>query len=75
AGSTPVWLYVHVDDIGIFSKDASLFKAEIGKEFDIKNIGEADLMLGIKIRQTENCISLDQQHFTEALLEQYGMEA
>ncbi|MBW0545952.1 hypothetical protein O181_085667, partial [Austropuccinia psidii MF-1] len=75
AGSTPVWLYVHADNIGIFSKDVSLFKAEIGKEFNIKNIGEADLMLGIKIQQTENGISLDQQHFTEALLEQYGMEA
>ncbi|MBW0498610.1 hypothetical protein O181_038325 [Austropuccinia psidii MF-1] len=32
-------------------------------------------MLGVKIQQTEEGISLDQRHFTEALLEQYGMEA
>ncbi|MBW0505653.1 hypothetical protein O181_045368 [Austropuccinia psidii MF-1] len=47
AGSTPVWLYIHVDDIRIFSKNTAFFKAEIEKEFNIKDIGEADLMLGI----------------------------
>ncbi|MBW0502777.1 hypothetical protein O181_042492 [Austropuccinia psidii MF-1] len=31
AGSTPVWLYIHVDDIGIFSKNTAFFKAEIEK--------------------------------------------
>ncbi|MBW0491923.1 hypothetical protein O181_031638 [Austropuccinia psidii MF-1] len=74
-GSIPVWLYIHVDDIGIFRKDTVFFKAEIEKEFNIKDIGEADLMLGIKIQKMENGISLDQQHFTEALLRQYGMDA
>ncbi|MBW0579519.1 hypothetical protein O181_119234 [Austropuccinia psidii MF-1] len=74
AGSIPVWLYVHVDNIGIFSKDTSIFKTKISKEFNITDIGAADLMLGVKIRQTENGMSLDQQHFIEALLEQYGME-
>ncbi|MBW0576861.1 hypothetical protein O181_116576 [Austropuccinia psidii MF-1] len=34
----------------------------------------ADLMLGVKICQTENGISLDQQHFIKALLEQYGIK-
>ncbi|MBW0592187.1 hypothetical protein O181_131902 [Austropuccinia psidii MF-1] len=50
-----------------------IFKAEISREFYIKDIGEADLMLGVKIKQMEGGISLNQQHFTEALLEQYGM--
>ncbi|MBW0535014.1 hypothetical protein O181_074729 [Austropuccinia psidii MF-1] len=74
AGSIPVWLYVHVDDIAIFSSDTSTFKSEMSREFDIKDIGVADLMLGVKICQTDDGISLNQQHFTEALLEQYGME-
>ncbi|MBW0494470.1 hypothetical protein O181_034185 [Austropuccinia psidii MF-1] len=74
AGSIPVWLYVHVDDIGIFSRDMSIFKTKISKEFNITDVGAADLMLGVKIRQTENGMSLDQQQFIEALLEQYGME-
>ncbi|MBW0525125.1 hypothetical protein O181_064840 [Austropuccinia psidii MF-1] len=69
----PVWLYLHVDNIGIFSQDTSIFKAEISGEFDIKDIAEADLMLGVKIQWTKEGISLNQQHFTEALLEQYGM--
>ncbi|MBW0523331.1 hypothetical protein O181_063046 [Austropuccinia psidii MF-1] len=73
AGKVPVWLYLHVDNIGIFSQDTSIFKAEISGEFDIKDIGEADLILGVKIQRTEEGISLNQQHFAEALLEQYGM--
>ncbi|MBW0502746.1 hypothetical protein O181_042461 [Austropuccinia psidii MF-1] len=73
AGKIPVWLYLHVDNIGIFSQDTSILKVEISGEFDIKDIGEADLMLGVKIQWTEEGISLNQCHFTEALLEQYGM--
>ncbi|MBW0588608.1 hypothetical protein O181_128323, partial [Austropuccinia psidii MF-1] len=30
-------------------------------------------MLGVKIQRTEEGISLNQQHFTKALLEKYGM--
>ncbi|MBW0539861.1 hypothetical protein O181_079576 [Austropuccinia psidii MF-1] len=52
-----------------------MFKEEIGKEFEIKDIGPANLMLGVKIHHMEDGISLDQQHFTEALMEQYGMNA
>ncbi|MBW0569800.1 hypothetical protein O181_109515 [Austropuccinia psidii MF-1] len=44
-----LWLYIHVDDIAIFGKEVEGFKAEISSEFEIKDIGTADLMLGIKI--------------------------
>ncbi|MBW0502369.1 hypothetical protein O181_042084 [Austropuccinia psidii MF-1] len=73
SGESPVWLYVHVDDIAIFGKDVDTFKIEISKEFEIKDIGEADLMLGVKVTQTKDFIALDQQHFSESLLELYGM--
>ncbi|MBW0545604.1 hypothetical protein O181_085319 [Austropuccinia psidii MF-1] len=72
-GQTPTWLYIHVDDIAIFSSDASVFKKEIACEFDIKDIGPADLMLGGKVPRTDTSITLDQQHFTEALLDLYGL--
>ncbi|MBW0535199.1 hypothetical protein O181_074914, partial [Austropuccinia psidii MF-1] len=72
-GSVPLWLYVHVDDIAIFGKDVGSFKKEISEEFDIKDVGSADLMLGVKINHSKDFISLDQQHFTESLLELYGM--
>ncbi|MBW0574447.1 hypothetical protein O181_114162, partial [Austropuccinia psidii MF-1] len=69
----PIWIYIHVDDIAIFCKDATAFKHEISSEFDIKDIGIADLILGIKINHHEDGVSLDQHHFIEALLELYGM--
>ncbi|MBW0466412.1 hypothetical protein O181_006127 [Austropuccinia psidii MF-1] len=68
-----LWLYVHVNDIAIFGKEVETFKAEISSEFDIKDLGKADLMLGIKVTQAEDCVTLDQQHFAEALLDLYGM--
>ncbi|MBW0536422.1 hypothetical protein O181_076137 [Austropuccinia psidii MF-1] len=71
--STPTWLYIHVDDIAIFGEDVSTFKQEIAQEFDIKDIGCADLMLGIKVTHGIGSILLDQSHFTESLLHLYGL--
>ncbi|MBW0534400.1 hypothetical protein O181_074115 [Austropuccinia psidii MF-1] len=70
---SPTWLYIHVDDIAIFGKDVLTFKDEIAQEFDIKDIGCADLMLGIKITHGIESITLDQSHFTESLLDLYGL--
>ncbi|MBW0494929.1 hypothetical protein O181_034644 [Austropuccinia psidii MF-1] len=70
----PLWLYVNVDDIAIFRTDESSFKTEISKELDIKDIGPADLMLGVKVMHLPNGISLDQQHFANSLLFLYGMQ-
>ncbi|MBW0535622.1 hypothetical protein O181_075337 [Austropuccinia psidii MF-1] len=36
-------------------------------------VGPADLILGVKIHQLKDRISLEQQRFTEALLDQYRM--
>ncbi|MBW0557574.1 hypothetical protein O181_097289 [Austropuccinia psidii MF-1] len=57
----------------IFGKDVESFKAEISREFEIKNIGEANLMLGVEVTQNEDFIALDQQNFSESLLLLYGM--
>ncbi|MBW0535981.1 hypothetical protein O181_075696 [Austropuccinia psidii MF-1] len=68
-----LWLYIHVDDIAIFGSDIEPFKKEISSEFDIKDIGTADLLLGVKVGHSSHHVSLDQQHFTESLRELYGM--
>ncbi|MBW0504881.1 hypothetical protein O181_044596 [Austropuccinia psidii MF-1] len=68
-----LWLYIHVDDIAIFGKEVDLFKRQIAEEFKIKDIGPVDLMLGVKITQKEESITLYQQHFAKSLLELYGM--
>ncbi|MBW0498751.1 hypothetical protein O181_038466 [Austropuccinia psidii MF-1] len=72
---SPLWLYVHVDDIAIFGREVESFKCQIAAEFDMKDIGPADLMLGVKITQGDEGITLDQQHFSESLLELYGMRS
>ncbi|MBW0523127.1 hypothetical protein O181_062842 [Austropuccinia psidii MF-1] len=72
-GDNPIWLYVHVDDIAIFGKEVSGFKTELANEFKIKDLGQANLLLGIKITHLDDFVSLDQQHFTQSLLELYGM--
>ncbi|MBW0574146.1 hypothetical protein O181_113861, partial [Austropuccinia psidii MF-1] len=72
-GQLPKWLYIHVDDIAIFSSNTSLFRKEIPCEFETKDISPADLMLGVKVSRTDTSITLDQQHSTEALLDLYGL--
>ncbi|MBW0556173.1 hypothetical protein O181_095888 [Austropuccinia psidii MF-1] len=73
-GDCPVWLYIHVDDIAIFGTDTSYFKSEISREFAIKDIGPADLMLGVKVTHLPSGISLEQKHFTDSFLFSYGMQ-
>ncbi|MBW0521419.1 hypothetical protein O181_061134 [Austropuccinia psidii MF-1] len=72
-GDNPVWLYVHVDDIAIFGNEVDSFKRELGQDFESKDLGQANLLLEIKITHSAEFVSLDQQHFTESLLDLYGM--
>ncbi|MBW0490730.1 hypothetical protein O181_030445 [Austropuccinia psidii MF-1] len=69
----PIWLYVHVDDIAIFGSNLRKFKNKVSKEFDIKDVGPANLMLSIKVSHSPKYVLLYQQHFTESLLDLYGM--
>ncbi|MBW0461202.1 hypothetical protein O181_000917 [Austropuccinia psidii MF-1] len=55
--------------------EVSSFKTELKSRFDIKDIGIADLMLGIKVSVLPDRILLNQEHFVEALLELYGMDS
>jgi hypothetical protein len=69
----PVWLFVHVDDIAVFGKDLDYFKKEIKAEFDMKDLGKANLLLGIKVVHDNKAIILTQEHYVVSLLELYGM--
>ncbi|MBW0537724.1 hypothetical protein O181_077439 [Austropuccinia psidii MF-1] len=73
AGDDPVWLYFHIDDIAIFGSQVDSFKRELEQEFGIKDLGQANLLLGIKVTHSDEFVSLDQQHFAESLLDLYGM--
>ena len=66
-------LFLHVDDIAVFGRDVASFKAEISREFDMKDLGEADLLLGIEIHHQPDAVVLLQRHLDLSLLNLYGM--
>ncbi|MBW0572539.1 hypothetical protein O181_112254 [Austropuccinia psidii MF-1] len=67
-------IYVHMDDVAIFGTNIKLFKEKITKELNIKDIGPAELLLGVKTEKLDECIMLTQQHFVDSLLDLYGMK-
>ena len=53
---------LYVDDLLIFGSSLSIMnetKSLLSKNFDMKDLGEADVILGIKITRSDNGISLD----------------
>ncbi|MBW0500216.1 hypothetical protein O181_039931 [Austropuccinia psidii MF-1] len=71
---SPIWLFFHVDDIAVFGKDVIPFKNQLKSEFDVKDMGNAELMLGIRVIQIPEGLVLSQAHYIESLLVLYGME-
>ncbi|MBW0585055.1 hypothetical protein O181_124770, partial [Austropuccinia psidii MF-1] len=73
--SKPVWIYVHVDDLAIFGPDLTLFKQEIQNAFDMKDLGKAELLLGIKVNHFPKGFSLSQEHYIDKLAEEYEIKS
>ncbi|MBW0535826.1 hypothetical protein O181_075541, partial [Austropuccinia psidii MF-1] len=73
-GNKPIWIYIHVDDLAIFGPDLNEFKKEIKSEFDIKDLGKANLLLGIKINHFKNGFGLDQEHYINELANKYNIK-
>ncbi|MBW0503016.1 hypothetical protein O181_042731 [Austropuccinia psidii MF-1] len=69
-----LWIYVHMDNMEIFGTNIKPFKEKINKEFNIKDISPAELLLGVKIQKLDECIMLNRQHFVDSLLDLYGMQ-
>ena len=65
---TGTFLYIHVDDIAVFSKEPDLFVDQLKSRFDIKDLGRADLLLGMKVTQETDHITLSQSHYVDTLL-------
>jgi hypothetical protein len=68
-----VWLFIHVDNIAVFGKNLDYFKSEIKLEFDMKDLGQANMMLGIKILHEPSATILSQAHYVNSVLDLYGM--
>ncbi|KAH9442915.1 hypothetical protein Pst134EB_033155 [Puccinia striiformis f. sp. tritici] len=69
----PTWIYAHVDDLVIISRDASVFKKEIEKEFDIKYLGAASFLLGMNIDRTKNQLHIHQTQYVERKIIEFGL--
>ncbi|KAL0286293.1 UNVERIFIED_CONTAM: Retrovirus-related Pol polyprotein from transposon TNT 1-94 [Sesamum radiatum] len=70
-----VIICLYVDDMLIFGSNLQVInetKSFLNSQFDMKDLGEADVILGVKIRKTENGFSLCQSHYIEKILKKFG---
>ena len=66
---------LYVDDMLIFESNLHVIndvKSMLSENFDMKDLGEANVILGIKIIRIENGISLDHSHYIEKILKKYN---
>jgi hypothetical protein len=74
-GGQGVILCLYVDDILIFGTSIDVInevKAFFYQSFNMKDLGEADIILNIKLIKGENRITLTQSHYVEKVLSRFG---
>jgi hypothetical protein len=74
-GGKFVILCLYVDDILIFGINIDAInevKCFLSKSFDIKDLGETDVILNIKLVKDESGITLLQSHYVEKVLSWFG---
>ena len=70
-----VVISLYVDDILIFGTSLQVVhetKTFLASKFEMKDIGEANFILGIKIIRRDDGIMLSQQHYVEKILKKFG---
>uniref|UniRef100_A0A2N9EBZ3 Reverse transcriptase Ty1/copia-type domain-containing protein n=1 Tax=Fagus sylvatica TaxID=28930 RepID=A0A2N9EBZ3_FAGSY len=66
---------LYVDDMLIMSSNNGIIKATkrmLNSKFDMKDLGVADVILGIKITRTSDGLVLSQSHYIKKVLEKFG---
>jgi hypothetical protein len=74
-GGRGVIMCLYVDDILIFRTDIDVIKevkSFLFQNFDMKDLGEADVILNIKLSKTDNGMTLMQSHYVEKVLSHFG---
>nr|KAJ0207161.1 hypothetical protein LSAT_V11C500238120 [Lactuca sativa] len=72
-----VIICLYVDDMLIFGTDleeVDKTKKFLSSSFDMKDMGEAEAILGIRIRKGNNGISISQSHYIEKILKKFNFE-
>ncbi|GKC52231.1 zinc finger, CCHC-type containing protein [Tanacetum coccineum] len=70
-----VIICLYVDDILIFGTDqvqVDLTKEFLSSRFSMKDMGEDDLILGIRIKHESNGIAISQSHYIEKVLKKFN---
>jgi hypothetical protein len=74
-GGQSVILCLYVDDILIFGTNIDIInevKSFLSKSFDMKDLGEVDVILNIKLIEEDSEITLLQSHYVEKVLSRFG---
>ncbi|KAJ9550828.1 hypothetical protein OSB04_014873 [Centaurea solstitialis] len=77
ASGKGVIICLYVDDMLIFGTDQDQVdktKEFLSSKFDMKDMGEADVILGIKIIRGEHGITISQSHYIEKMLNKFNMK-
>ncbi|UYV78589.1 hypothetical protein LAZ67_16002081 [Cordylochernes scorpioides] len=76
--SKDIILGVYVDDLLVTTSSVESyvkFKSSIQGEVDIKDLGEVSGLLSVRIKRNKDSnLELDQTHYIEEILKEYGME-
>src|ERR1044071_1108930 len=75
-GGDSVILCLYVDDILIFRTSMIVInevKSFLSKSFAMKDLGQADVILNIKLIRDESGITLTQSHYVEKVLNHFGL--
>ena len=70
-------LAVYVDDILLAGKSQQKLaqvKTDLGKRFQLKDMGELHYFLGVSVRQRSDEIRIGQPTYTQAVIKKFGME-
>lgn len=70
-------LALYVDDILLISKNTpekNKLKDELMKVFEMRDLGKATHVLGMRLRQDQGKISIDQKNYIQKVLEQFNMK-
>ena len=78
SGSSYIFLILYVDDILLASNDSDLLiqtKHMLSTHFDMKDLGEASYVLGIKIlrNMVNGVLKLSQRTYIEKILKRFNM--
>ena len=70
-------MLIYVDDVLLVYErklDMDVVLTSLQKEFEVKDLGEANYILGIEIKRDTQCITISQQEYINQLTKRYNME-